>query len=251
MPTVVDREGPVGAAEAYADASLQGRDAAWAAVVYVGQRPIRASIGAGDAPTIGEAERRAILLAADLLRDLERRGPVYSDSREAVAECQSLIAAGGAVTAVVWTPAAYNRAADVLSKLVRQSWQRQRKRPATPSMRATPLPAYTPLARPGSQAPRPLPKGPAPHTLEEAILAVATAGEVLAAELAERVERLWPDLLALRGRPEHSVRDALRSLVRKGEVCLDPRGVVVPTRTGTGHEEFGASGRERQASSPP
>jgi ribonuclease HI len=230
MPAFVDPgEGGPSGAVAYADASLHGRDAAWAAVVYQGERPLRAAVGAGDAQSIGEAERRAILLAASLLRDIGRRGPIYSDSREAVEAAQYLVASGDAVTAVVWTPSAYNRAADVLSKLVRQTWQRVRKRRAVPTMLTGRAVPYKPLRPPQAVPRRLVAAGAGPRSLEQAILSLASEG-VSARDLTGRIEARWPDLLALRGRPEHSVRDALDSLVRKGEASLDAAGAVVARR---------------------
>lgn len=224
-------DGGQGWASAYADASLDGHDAAWAAVVYDGERPLGASVQAGEAATIGEAEQRAVLLAAALLDDLGRRGPIYSDSREAVEAARALVAERDGVTAVIWTPSAYNRAADVLSKLVRQTWQRVRKRRAAPTMLAGRAVPYAPLRTAQAATRRLAATGPAPRSLEQAILSLADGDGVRAEDLAGRIEVRWPDLLAFRGRPEHSVRDALDSLLRQGKASLDAERGLVRRRT--------------------
>lgn len=176
--------------------------------------------GAGQARTSGEAEARAIRLAAGLLEELGRSAIVYSDSREAVAAAQGALAGRTAVTAVRWTARERNRAADTLSRLGRQAWQGVRRRGSGPrpgSWRAAPPPPPPPVHRAGP----PPPAAGAPRTLEEAIVALAHAGSVPARAVAGRIEAHWPDLLALRGRPESSVRDALDSVVRRGEVVVD------------------------------
>jgi ribonuclease HI len=221
---------------AYADASLHGRDAAWAAVAYAGQRPVRASVGAGDAASIGQAETRAILLAVRLLEELGAKGPIYSDSREAVEAAQPLAAEHPAVMAVLWTPQETNRAADVLSKMARQTWQGLRKRSLRPPVAGAARAARTfapasvtriigeATALPAARGRAPLPD---PPTLETAIGILVAEEPVPASELASRIEARWPELLALRGRPEHSVRDALASLRYKGAVAVDGAAAVV------------------------
>lgn len=235
-PTLQDTRPPTGTAaegvRAFADASLHGRDAAWAAVVYDGERLVRVALAAGEVSAIGAAETDAVLLAARLLEEVGQAGPIYSDSRDAVAAAARLLGDRPSVTAVVWTPHTHNRAADVLSKVGRQTWQSLRKRGPTPKVAGA---AYASALRPVPVASlvlgRPRAQGadaPSPASLEQAILALAADGSVPQAEMAARIEARWPDLLALRGRPEHSVRDALASLVRKGAVTMDDAGRVLP-----------------------
>ena len=221
---------------AYADASLHGRDAAWAAVAYAGERPVRAAVGAGEAASIGDAETRAILLAARLLEELAANGPIYSDSREAVEAAQPLIGDHPGVTAVLWTPQETNRAADVLSKVTRQTWQGVRKRSLRPPLAGSPRadrpPAPASVLRvigPGPTASPDARRGhvPDPPTLETAIGILAAEQPVPVRELASRIEERWPNLLALRGRPEHSVRDAVASLRRKGAIAVDAAADLV------------------------
>ena len=129
---------------------------------------------------------------------------------------------------------------DVLSKVGRQTWQSLRKRSATPRLAGS---AYAPARRPvpiASLVPparRARPDGPgerAPTSLERAIVALVSERAVPEGELATRIEARWPDLLALRGRPESSVQDALASVVRKGLVALDGerRAVAVGAPSG-------------------
>ncbi len=213
----------LGLCEAYADASLSGHDASWAAVVYERGQLLRIAFGAGPARSVGEAERRAVALAVDLLSELGQRAVIYSDSREAVSAAGAL-AGRPSVAAVRWIPRDQNLAADALSRMGRQAWQEARGRRRAPAPGTRAAPAAMPAVPAGAE------RGPAPRNLERAIVALALEGGVPAAELAGRLWARWPDLLAVRGRPESSVRDALSSLVHRGEVQIvgGAGGVLAP-----------------------
>lgn len=220
------------ALRAYADASVSGGSAAWAAVVYDGDRLVCAEIGAGTAGSNGEAETRAILLAASLLRRVGVAGEILSDSREAIAAAAPLLARDGAVTALRWTPEATNRAADILSRRVRETWQSLRRGPRRragtrgPRMaRRSPdgvILADASAVSAWSGAPGPDGPPPRPRSLEQAIVVLSAEGPLPVRDLADRIEARWPELLALRGRPAQSVDDALASVVRRGRAAVGP-----------------------------
>lgn len=226
-PGMPDAPGALRAVRAFADASVSAGAAAWAAVVYDGERLLCAEVGAGTASSNGEAETRAILLAASLLRRIGAAGEILSDSREAIAAAGPLLASDEAVRGLRWTPQAANRAADVLSRRVRETWQGLRRGPRAGRARrrvsAGLRPAEGLLLRGAGVAPAATaPSLSRPQSLEQAIVVLAAEGPLRVRDLAGRIEARWPDLLALRGRPAQSVDDALASVVRRGAAAIGP-----------------------------